>query len=169
MTHCKLLMATAILASVAITACSDTTAPNQLGTPQGRHASEDDYANNQAVSARHAYATCAFASIGAKENRAFAILGGAAVLFTDGTGSLGGVVSFDGRDKYAMNMSSWTGLDSNGDGTPEGFDIVGTFDPINFVGSTINWDLVFPVTGTPIDLDMNADGLNDFKVRCTLN
>jgi hypothetical protein len=68
-----------------------------------------------------------------------------------------------------MNMSSWTGLDSNEDGTPEAFDIVGTWDPINFVGSTINWDLVFPVTGTPIDLDMNADGLNDFKVRCTLN
>jgi hypothetical protein len=61
------------------------------------------------------------------------------------------------------------GLDSNGDGTPEAFDIVGTFDPINFVGATINWDLVFPVTGTPIDVDMNADGLNDFKVRCTLN
>jgi hypothetical protein len=161
MTHHKVLMATAILASVAITACSETTAPNQLAAPQGRHASED--------AARYAYATCAFTSVGAKENRAFAILGGGAVLFTDGTGSLGGVVSFDGRNKYAMNMSSWTGLDSNSDGTPEAFHIIGTFDPINFVGSTINWDLVFPVTGTPIDLDMNADGLNDFKVRCTLN
>ena len=30
MIHRKLLMATAILASVAITACSDTTAPNAL-------------------------------------------------------------------------------------------------------------------------------------------
>jgi hypothetical protein len=79
------------------------------------------------------------------------------------------VVSFDGRNMYAMNVTSWTGLDGNSDGTPEAFDIVGTFDPINFVGSTINWDLVFPVTGTPIDLDMNADGLNDFKVRCTLS
>ena len=165
----KLLMATAIIASVVSTACSDTTAPNQLAAPRERHASEDDHANNQGVSAHLAYATCTFASVGAKENRAFAILGGGAVLFTDGTGSLGGVVSFDGRNKYAMNLSSWTGLDSNGDGTPEAFDIIGTFDPINFVGSTINWDLVFPVTGTPIDLDMNADGLNDFKVRCTLN
>jgi hypothetical protein len=117
------------------------------------------------------YATCTFASVGAKENRAFAILGGANVLFTDGTGSLGGVVSFDGRNKYAMNMSSWTGLDSNGDGTPEAFQIVGTWDPINFAEPepTIHWVLVFPVTGTPIDLDMNGDGLNDFKVRCTLN
>jgi hypothetical protein len=150
----NLLMATAILVSATITACSDTTAPKGLAA---------------GVSAHDAYATCAFASVGAKENRAFAILGGGAVLFIDGTGSLGGVVSFDGRDKYAMNMISWTGVDSNGDGTPEAFDIVGTFDPINFVGSTINWDLVFPVTGTPIDLDMNADGLNDLKVRCTLN
>jgi hypothetical protein len=165
----KLFMATAMVASVAITACSDTTAPNQLAAPDGRHASQDGHANNQAVTARHAYATCTFASVGAQKNRAFPILGGGPVLFTDGTGSLGGVVSFDGRNKYAMNMSSWTVLDSNGDGTPEAFDIVGTFDPINFVGSTINWDLVFPVTGTPIDLDMNADGLNDFKVRCTLS
>jgi hypothetical protein len=168
MTHRTLLMASAILASVAITACSDTTAPNQLAAPPGRHASEADHANIQAVSARHAYATCAFNSVGAKENRAFANLGGGAVLFTDGTGSLGGVISFDGRNKYAMNVSSWTGLDSNGDGTPEAFDIVGTWDPINFVGSIVDWDLVFPVSGTPIDLDMNADGLNDFKVRCTL-
>jgi hypothetical protein len=165
----KLLVATAMIASVAITACSDTTAPNQLAAPQGRHAFQDDHANYQAVSTHHAYATCAFASIGAKEDRAFAILGGGNVLFTDGTGSLGGVVSFDGRNMYAMNVTSWTGLDGNSDGTPEAFDIVGTFDPINFVGSTINWDLVFPVTGTPIDLDMNADGLNDFKVRCTLS
>jgi hypothetical protein len=165
----QLLMATGVIAFVVLSACSDTTAPNQLAAPQGRHASEDDHANNQAVSARQAYATCAFTSVGAKENRAFAILGGGNVLFTDGTGSLGGVVSFDGRNMYAMNVTSWTGLDGNSDGTPEAFDIVGTFDPINFVGSTINWDLVFPVTGTPIDLDMNADGLNDFKVRCTLN
>jgi hypothetical protein len=154
MTHPKLLMATAILASVAITACSETTAPKQLA---------------QEVSAHRVYATCTFASVGAKEDRAFAILGGSAVLFADGTGSLGGVISFDGRNKYAMNMSSWTGIDGNTDGTPEAFDIVGTWDPINFVGSTVNWDLVFPVTGTPIELDMNADGLNDFKVRCTLN
>jgi len=165
MTQHKLLMATAILASVAITACSDTTAPKELAAAGGL----GDNANNEAVSAHHVYATCAFASIGAKDNRAFAILGGGNVLFTDGTGSLGGVVSFDGRNMYAMNVTSWTGLDGNSDGTPEAFDIVGTFDPINFVGSTINWDLVFPVTGTPIDLDMNADGLNDFKVRCTLN
>lgn len=157
-----------LLMAAVITACSDTTAPNQLSAPQGRHAPEGAHANNQAVSAHHAYATCTFASVGAKDNRAFAILGGGAVLFTDGTGSLGGVVSFDGRNMYAMNLSSWTGLDANGDGTPEAFDIVGTFDPINFVGSTINVDLVFPVTGTPINLDMNADGLNDFKVRCTL-
>jgi hypothetical protein len=169
MTSRTMLMATAILASAAITACSDTMAPNQLVPPQGGHASEADQASIQAVSARHAYATCAFASVDAEDHRAFAILGGGAVLFTDGTGSLGGVVSFDGRNKYAMNMSSWTGLDSNGDGTPEAFDIVGTWDPISFVGSTVNWDLVFPVTGTPIDLDMNADGLNDFKVRCTLS
>jgi hypothetical protein len=161
----QLLMAAGVVAFVVLSACSDTTAPNQLAAAGAL----GDHANTQAVSAHHAYATCAFASIGAKENRAFAILGGGNVLFTDGTGSLGGVVSFDGRNKYAMNTSSWTGLDSNGDGTPEAFDIVGTFDPINFVGSTINWDLVFPVTGTPIDLDMNADGLNDFKVRCTLN
>ena len=165
MTQHKLLMATAILASVAITACSDTTAPKELAAAGGL----GHHANNEAVSAHHVYATCAFASIGAKDNRAFAILGGGNVLFTDGTGSLGGVVSFDGRNMYAMNVTSWTGLDGNSDGTPEAFDIVGTFDPINFVGSTINWDLVFPVTGTPIDLDMNADGLNDFKVRCTLN
>jgi hypothetical protein len=165
MTQHKLLMATAILASVAITACSDTTAPKELAAAGGL----GDHANNEAVSAHHVYATCAFASIGAKANRAFAILGGGNVLFTDGTGSLGGVVSFDGRNMYAMNVTSWTGLDGNSDGTPEAFDIVGTFDPINFVGSTINWDLVFPVTGTPIDLDMNADGLNDFKVRCTLS
>ena len=164
-----LFMATAIMAAVVSTACSDTTAPNQRAAPDGRHASQDGHANNQAVTARHAYATCTFASVGTKENRAFAILGGGAALFTDGTGSLGGVVSFDGRNMYAMSMSSWTGLDSSGDGTPEAFDIVGTFGSINFVGSTINWDLVFPVTGTPIDLDMNADGLNDFKVRCTLN
>ena len=164
MIHPKLLVATTIMASVAIIACSDTTAPKERAAANGL----GDHANNQAVSTHHAYATCTFASIGAKENRAFAILGGGAVLFTDGTGSLGGVVSFDGRNKYAMNTSSWTGLDSNGDGTPEAFDIVGTFDPINFVGSTIDIDLVFPVTGTPIDLDMNADGLNDFKVRCTL-
>lgn len=169
MTHRTLLMASAILASIAITACSDTTAPYQLAAPQGRHASESARANNQGVSTHLAYATCTFASIGAKENRAFAILGGGTVLFTDGTGSLGGVVSFDGRNKYAMNVSSWTGLDGNNDGTPEAFDIVGTWEPINFVGSTINFDLVFPVTGTPLDLDMNADGLNDFKVRCTLN
>ena len=156
MIHPKLLMATAVLASVAITACSETTAPNQLA---------------QGVSAHRVYATCTFASVGAKENRAFAILGGGAVLFADGSGSLGGVISFDGRNKYAMNMSSWTGLDSNGDGTPEAFQIVGTWDPINFAEPepTIHWVLVFPVTGTPIDLDMNADGLNDFKVRCTLN
>ena len=160
----QLLIATGVIALVVLSACSDTTAPNQLAAAGAL----GDHANTQAVSAHHAYATCAFASIGAKDNRAFAILGGGNVLFTDGTGSLGGVVSFDGRDMYAMNVSSWTGLDSNGDGTPEAFDIVGTFDPINFVGSTINWDLVFPVTGTPIDLDMNADGLNDFKVRCTL-
>jgi hypothetical protein len=150
----KLLMASAMIASVGITACSETTAPKELAA---------------GASAHRVYATCTFASIGAKENRAVAILGGGAVLFTDGTGSLGGVISFDGRNKYAMNMSSWTGLDSNGDGTPEAINIVGTWDPINFVGSTINWDLVFPVTGTPINLDMNADGLNDFKVRCTLN
>jgi hypothetical protein len=154
MTHPKLLMAVAILATATITACSETTAPKQLAAE---------------VSAHHVYATCTFASVGAIENRTFAILGGSAVLFADGTGSLGGVISFDGRNKYAMNMSSWTGLDTNADGTPEAFDIVGTWDPINFAGSTINWDLVFPVTGTPIDLDMNADGLNDFKVRCTLN
>jgi hypothetical protein len=165
----KLFMATAIMASVVITACSDATAPNQLAAPQGRHASEDDHVGIQEASARHAYATCAFNSVGAKDNRAFAILGGGEVLFTDGTGRLGGVVSFDGRNKYAMNVSNWTGIDTDNDGTPEAFDIVGTFDPINFVGSTITWDLVFPVTGTPIDLDMNADGLNDFKVRCTLN
>jgi hypothetical protein len=168
----KLLMAGAIIASVVIiTACSDTTAPKELaaGEAQGRHASEDDHANTQGASAHRVYATCTFASVGAKENREFAILGGGAVLFTDGTGSLGGVMSFDGRNKRAMNMSSWTGLDPNGDGTPEAFRIVGTWDPINFVGSTINWTLDFPVTGTPIDLDMNADGLNDFKVRCTLN
>ena len=165
----KLFMATAIMASVVIIACSDTTAPNQLAAPQGRHAAEDDHANKQGVSARRVYATCAFTSVGAKDNRAFAVLGGGEVLFTDGTGSLGGVVSFDGRNKYAMNMSSWTGLDTNADGTPDAFDIVGIWDPINFVGSTINWDLVFPVTATPIGLDMNADGLNDFKVRCTLN
>jgi hypothetical protein len=158
MTHRTLLMAIAILASGALTACLDTTEPNQLAGPQ-----------IQEVSSRHAYATCAFTSVGAKEARAFANLGGGAVLFTDGTGSLGGVISFDGRNKYAMNMNSWTGLDTNADGTPDAFDIVGTWDPINFVGSTVNWDLVFPVTGTPIDLDMNADGLNDFKVRCTLN
>jgi hypothetical protein len=169
MIHRKLLMATAILGSVATTACSDTTAPNQLAAPQGRHASEDDHSNTQGASAHRVYATCTFASVGAKENRAFAILGGGAVLFTNGTGSLGGVISFDGRNKYAMNMSSWTGLDSNGDGTPEAINIVGTWDPINFEGSTINWTLVFPVSRTPIDLDMNADGLNDFKVRCTLN
>jgi hypothetical protein len=154
MIHRKLLIATAIIASGGITACSDMTAPKELAA---------------AVSAHLVYATCAFASVGAKEDRAFAILGGGNVLFTDGTGSLGGVVSFDGRNMYAMNVSSWTGLDGNNDGTPEALHIVGTFDPINFVGSTINWDLVFPVTGTPIDLDMNADGLNDFKVRCTLN
>jgi hypothetical protein len=165
----QLLMATGVIALVVLSACSDTTAPNQLAAPQGRHASEDAHANDQGVSARHAYATCAFASISANDNRAFAILGGGNVLFTDGTGSLGGVVSFDGRNMYAMNLSTWTGLDSNADGAPEAFDIVGTWDPINFVGSTINWDLVFPVTGTPIDLDMNADGLNDFKVRCTLS
>jgi hypothetical protein len=161
----QLLMAAGVVALVVLSACSDTTAPNRIAAagPLG------DNANTQAVSAHHAYATCTFASVGTKEDRAFAILGGGAVLFTDGTGSLGGVVSFDGRNKYAMNLSSWTGLDSNGDGTPEAFDIVGTFDPINFVGATINVDLVFPVTGTPIDLDMNADGLNDFKVRCTLN
>jgi hypothetical protein len=154
MIHRKLLVTTAIVASIVTTACSDTTAPNQLA---------------QGVSAHRVYATCTFASVGAKENRAFAILGGANVLFTDGTASLGGVVSFDGRNMYAMNTSGWTGLDSNGDGTPEELNILGTFDPINFVGSTINWTLDFPVTGTPIDLDMNADGLNDFKVRCTLN
>jgi len=164
MTQHKLLMATAILASVVLSACSDTTAPKELAAAGGL----GDHVNNEAVPAHHVYATCAFASIGAKDNRAFAILGGGNVLFTDGTGSLGGVVSFDGRNMYAMNVTSWTGLDGNSDGTPEAFDIVGTFDPINFVGSTINWDLVFPVTGTPIDLDMNADGLNDFKVRCTL-
>jgi len=160
----QLLIATGVIALVVLSACSDTTAPNQLAAAGAL----GDHANPQAVSAHHAYATCAFASIGAKDNRAFAILGGGNVLFTDGTGSLGGVVSFDGRNMYAMNVTSWTGLDGNSDGTPEAFDIVGTFDPINFVGSTINWDLVFPVTGTPIDLDMNADGLNDFKVRCTL-
>ena len=165
MIHPKLLVATTIMASVAIIACSDTTAPKERAAANGL----GDHANNQAVSTHHAYATCTFASIGAKDNRAFAILGGGNVLFTDGTGSLGGVVSFDGRNMYAMNVTSWTGLDGNSDGTPEAFDIVGTFDPINFVGSTINWDLVFPVTGTPIDLDMNADGLNDFKVRCTLS
>jgi hypothetical protein len=158
----KLGIATAILASVAISACSDTTAPKELVAGGG-------LGPGIAASAHRAYATCTFASVGAKENRAFANLGGGAVLFSDGTGSLGGVMSFDGRNKRAMTMSSWTGLDPNGDGTPEAFRIVGTWDPINFVGSTINWDLVFPVTGTPIDLDMNADGLNDFKVRCTLN
>lgn len=161
----QLLMATGVIALVVLSACSDTTAPNQLAAAGGL----GDHPNNQAVSVHDAYATCAFASIGAKKDRAFAILGGGNVLFTDGTGSLGGVVSFDGRNMYAMNVTSWTGLDGNSDGTPEAFDIVGTFDPINFVGSTINWDLVFPVTGTPIDLDMNADGLNDFKVRCTLS
>ena len=154
MTDRKLLMATAILASVAITACSETTAPKQLA---------------QAVSAHRVYATCTFASVGAQEDRTFPVLGGSAVLFTGGTGSLGGVISFDGRNKYAMNMSSWTGLDPNGDGTPEAFDIVGTWTPINFEGSTLDWDLIFPVTGTPINVDMNGDGLNDFKVRCTLN
>jgi hypothetical protein len=161
MIHHKLLMASAIIACVAITACSDTTAPAALVA--------DDHANNPGVSAHRVYATCTFVSVGAKENRAVPVLGGSAVLFTGGTGSLGGVISFDGRNKYAMNMSSWTGLDPNGDGTPEAFRIVGTWEPINFVGSTIPWDLVFPVTGTPIDLDMNADGVNDFKVRCTLN
>jgi hypothetical protein len=151
----KLLMAGAIIASVIIiTACSDTTAPKELAA---------------GVSAHRVYATCTFASVGAKENRTFANLGGGAVLFSDGTGSLGGIISFDGRNKYAMNMSNWTGLDANADGTPEAFRIVGTWDPINFVESTINWALEFPVTGTPIDLDMNGDGLNDFKVRCTLN
>jgi len=164
------LIATGILAAATLTACSDTTAPKELaaGGELGR-ASGDDHSNTQGASAHRVYATCTFASVGAKENRAFAILGGGAVLFTDGTGSLGGVISFDGRNKYAMNMSSWTGLDSNGDGTPEAINIVGTWDPINFEGSTINWALVFPVSGTPINLDMNADGLNDFKVRCTLN
>jgi hypothetical protein len=168
MTHRKFHMATAILASVAITACSDPTAPKQLAAPQSGDPSAYDQVN-QAGSGHRVYATCAFNSVGAKENRAFAILGGANVLFTDGTGSLGGVISFDGRNKYAMNTNGWTGIDGNNDGTPEAFDIVGTWEPINFVGSTINWELVFPVTGTPIDLDMNADGLNDFKVRCTLN
>jgi hypothetical protein len=169
MIYRRLLMATAIIASGAIMGCSEPTAPKQLAAPQGGHASEYDQVNNQAGSGHRVYATCAFNSVGAKENRAFAILGGANVLFTDGTGSLGGVISFDGRNKYAMNTSGWTGIDGNNDGTPEAFDIVGTWEPINFVGSTINWELVFPVTGTPIDLDMNADGLNDFKVRCTLN
>ena len=45
MIHRKLLMATAIIASVASTACSDTTAPNGLG-PEGRHVSEDDHGKN---------------------------------------------------------------------------------------------------------------------------
>ena len=111
MIHRKLLMATAIIASVAISACSDTTAPKELaaGEAQGRHASEDDHANTQGASAHRVYATCTFASVGAKENRAFAILGGGAVLVTDGTGSLGGVISFDGRNKYAMNMEQLDG------------------------------------------------------------
>jgi hypothetical protein len=64
-----------------------------------------------------------------------------------------------------MNMSSWTGLDPNGDGTPEAFRIVGTWTPINFEGPILPWDLIFPVTGTPI----NLEGFNGFKVRCTLN
>jgi outer membrane protein assembly factor BamB len=51
----KLLIATAIIASVVITACSDTTAPKQLAAggglepaiaAQGRYASEDDHARN---------------------------------------------------------------------------------------------------------------------------
>lgn len=156
----KLLTAAAILASGVLTACSDTTAPKD-------HAAGGEL---QGLSAHRVYATCTFASIGAKQNRAvFANLGGGAVLFTDGTGSLGGIMSFDGRNKYAMNMSSWTGLDANEDGTPEAFVIVGTWEPINFTGDTINWALEFPVTGTPIDLDMNGDGSKDFKVRCTLN
>lgn len=162
MIHAKLVIASAIIASGVLTACLDTTAPKELVAGVG-------LGPGIAASAHRVYATCTFASVGAKENRAFAILGGGAVLFSDGTGSLGGVMSFDGRNKRAMNMSSWTGLDPNGDGTPEAFRIVGTWDPINFEGSTINWTLNFPVTGTPIDLDMNDDGLNDFKVRCTLS
>ena len=49
MTHRKLLMATAILASATITACSDTTAPKELaagGTALRRQASEDDHGKN---------------------------------------------------------------------------------------------------------------------------
>src|SRR5438309_248763 len=51
----KLLIATAVIASVVITACSDTTAPKQLAAggglepaiaAQGRYASEDDHARN---------------------------------------------------------------------------------------------------------------------------
>jgi hypothetical protein len=155
----KLLMAGAIIASVVIiTACSDTTAPKELAAGGG-------LGPRIAASAHRVYATCTFASVGAKENRTFANLGGGAVLFSDGTGSLGGIISFDGRNKYAMNMSSWTGLDANADGTPEAFRIVGTWTPINFEGPILPWDLIFPVTGTPI----NLEGFNGFKVRCTLN
>jgi hypothetical protein len=55
MIHRNLLFATAIAASVVITACSDATAPKQLAAgagleptlaAQGRHASEDDHARN---------------------------------------------------------------------------------------------------------------------------
>jgi hypothetical protein len=48
MIHPKLLMATAILASATITACSDTTAPKELavGAGLGRDASENDHAKN---------------------------------------------------------------------------------------------------------------------------
>jgi hypothetical protein len=55
MIHPKLLIATTIIASVVITACSDTTAPKQLAAGAGlgpaiaaqeRHASEDDHARN---------------------------------------------------------------------------------------------------------------------------
>src|SRR2546430_15591668 len=51
----KLLIATVIIASVVITACSDTTAPKQLAAggglepaiaAQGRYAFEDDHARN---------------------------------------------------------------------------------------------------------------------------
>src|SRR3989442_15931750 len=51
----KLLVPTAIIASVVITACSDTTAPKQLAAggglepaiaAQGHYASEDDHARN---------------------------------------------------------------------------------------------------------------------------
>src|SRR5688572_17001301 len=86
------------------------------GGVEDLNSTQDEYGSLE-QEVRNAYATCAFASIGDPSSRAFATLGGGAVLYNDGTASLGGQVSFNGRDKYAMNITSWTGIDSNGDGS----------------------------------------------------